>query len=109
MVKDFNKQFNALKDMTSEEFWTLVKQRRLWTTRALMNQLTARIAMGPAPTGYHYPAGSQYYQGYIVTSTSLDLEEAKKLARLRGFQEEVVWLVEDSLPLGDHPMRIFKN
>lgn len=109
MVKDYNKHFNPMGYMSREDFETFRKEKRLWSTRARFNQVAAQMIMGPAPVGFHYPIGEVEYQGYVVTTKSLDLEEATEIAGRRGYNEEVVWLVEDTAALGYQPMALFLN
>lgn len=109
MVKNYNARFNSMPDMTTADFRQLVQERRLWETRARFNGMAALLIMGPAPVGYHYPTERTYYMGYIVTTRTLDQEEARDIAARRGFGEEVVWIVEDTKPLGEQPMLLFKN
>lgn len=109
MVINFNTYFNPLARMTAEEFDELRFQGRLWSTRALFSGEAAEAVMGQPPTGFHYPLNKVYYQGYIVTKMALDLGEAKEIAAARGFNEEVVWLVERTEPLGYSPMQLFQN
>lgn len=109
MVINFNTYFNPLAKMTPDEFDELRFYGRLWSTRALFSGEAAEAVMGPPPTGFHYPVNKVYYHGYIVTKKGLDLEEAKVIAAARGFNEEVVWLVERTEPLGESPMQLFQN
>ncbi len=109
MVKDYNKIFNPLTAMTWDEFNQLIQEKRLWSTRALFNQHGAKAVMGQPPVGFHYPAQEVYYHGCLITEVPMDLQEATDIAGRRGFGEEVVWLVEDTGPLGDHPNQLFLN
>lgn len=108
-VKDYNAHFNPLTYMSRADFELLARTKRLWSTRAKFNQIAAQMIMGPAPVGFHYPIGETYYQGYVVTAKPLDLVEATEIAAKRGWSEEVIWLVEDSEPLGDRPEQLFLN
>lgn len=109
MITDLNAHFNPLPRMTRVDFEVLCKEGRLWSTRARFNQIAALLVMGPPPVGFHYPVGEVYYQGYVITNRHLDLQEAKDIAGRRGWKEEVVWLVQNTLPLGENPMQLFNN
>ncbi len=108
-MADLNAYFNPLNRMTREEFEYYTQLGRIWSTRARFNQHQARMVMGEAPVGYYYQIGTVYYEGYIITTRSLDEEEAKAIAGRRGWNEEVCWLVTDGKPLGYDPMQLFKN
>lgn len=110
MVKQYdNKTFDQLASMTAEDFEILSQEKRLWSTRALFTGRQAMLVMGPPPVGWHYSTDKIYYHGHIITEKGLDLEEAKRIAGERGFNEEVVWLIEGTAPMGDQPMQLFQN
>ncbi len=106
---DLNQHFNPIPHMDRATFAILVGTQRLWMTRACFTGPVAEIVMGPAPAGFHYPMARTYYRGYLITENSKDLEEAKKVAVSRGMNESVVWIVEDSSPLGEPPTNFILN
>lgn len=108
-MTDYNVHFNPLGHMTPEDFAHLTELKRLWMTRARFSGWAAEAVMGQAPTGFHYPKEPTEYRGYLVTSQPLDLQEATKIAGARGYNEEVVWIVESTAPLGYQPMQLFAN
>jgi len=109
MATDFNRYFNPLPHMSHQEFEQLVREGRLWSTRARFNQMAALMIMGQPAVGFHYPAREVYYQGYVVTSRPNDEMDAVEILARRGWNEILVWLVQDSTPLGEQPMLLFKN
>lgn len=106
---DLNAYFNPLNKMTRADFEFYASQGRLWSTSARFNQLQAMMIMGPPPVGYHYPIGDAYYEGYVVTTRTMDEREAKDIVGRRGWNESLVWMVLDSKPMGHNPMELFKN
>lgn len=91
------------KEITENEFQCLMADKRIFCTVARFNSLyEAHAAIGGDIDTYN--ADSHHVHcGHLVTSVSEDLEEAKRIAKQRGWGEEVEGVLYGKIPY-DHKM-----
>lgn len=93
-----NKRFNALDCFDKNKQNILLTEGIVFCTRAKFNEFEAAKAMGEAPEGYPYTTSETSYCGTLITNKPNDWDEARKIAKERGFNEIVDGILQDVIP-----------
>lgn len=90
-----NDLFDAIKCATEAEYQVLLAEKRIFSTLAWFNGTDAKNVVGGSDPAEYYAPDIRPYGGNIITTRSGDWQEALWQAKLRGFGEKIVGILED--------------